>query len=666
MSAVDGLKARFLELSAPDADGVYRDGAGKRRTRTALAMDRLRALWDEACAATSFVVPDRGVGLAATGSLSRGRIGPCSDLDLVLIHDGHVLDEHQITELANLLWYPLWDSGLDLDHAVRSRAQCEAVTDHDLPAATGWLEVRPVAGDAELIEDTASSILELWRRAARRRLPELLDSAQARLLESGRLPYLNQPNVKEAHGGLRDTVLVSALAASWLADRPHGGYDDAVERLLDVRDCIHLAAGRDTNLLLTAYQPAVAAMLGLADPTLPEGEPVIFHHAVSAEKEAVWIADRIDELVQQGVPYRDIAILYRAHYVTRTLEEVFLKRELPYTIYSGAQFFDRREIKDALSYLRMVAYKDDLSFQRIANVPKRNLGEKRMRFLKNYAEQNGCLLYEALLHNMEDTLFNTAPVKKFIRLIEAFSADYAGKPVSEVLSALLNQSGYEEMLRTEGSQERLDNLAELKQSVYEYEVSCGEECTLEDYLSHVALFSNSDTAERRNAVKLMTVHTAKGLEFPYVFLCALCEGVFPSTKTKTMPAMEEERRLAFVAMTRAEKALYLSDNEGRNVDGSSRVPSRFIFDIDRPLLQYTAELRESLVKEAKDHIRFTERQLSAAAQGPSFSVGDRVAHAIFGKGTIREIDPDAAVYKIQFDEIATPRTISFRVPVRRV
>ena len=272
MSAVDGLKARFLELSAPDADGVYRDGAGKRRARTALAMDRLRALWDEACAATSFVVPDRGVGLAATGSLSRGQIGPCSDLDLVLIHDGHVLDEHQITELANLLWYPLWDSGLDLDHAVRSRAQCEAVTDHDLPAATGWLEVRPVAGDAELIEDTASSILERWRRAARRRLPELLDSAQARLLESGRLPYLNQPNVKEAHGGLRDTVLVSALAASWLADRPHGGYDDAVERLLDVRDCIHLAAGRDTNLLLTAYQPAVAAMLGLADPTLPEGE----------------------------------------------------------------------------------------------------------------------------------------------------------------------------------------------------------------------------------------------------------------------------------------------------------------------------------------------------------------------------------------------------------
>ena len=171
MSAVDGLKTRLLALSAPDGDGVYRDGADKRHARTVLAVDCLRGLWDEACGATSFVVPDRGVGLAATGSLSRGQIGPCSDLDLVLIHDGHTLDSRQIAELADLLWYPLWDSGLDLDHAVRSRTQCEAVTDHDLPAAVGWLEVRPIAGDTELIEDTASSILERWRKAARRRLP---------------------------------------------------------------------------------------------------------------------------------------------------------------------------------------------------------------------------------------------------------------------------------------------------------------------------------------------------------------------------------------------------------------------------------------------------------------------------------------------------------------
>lgn len=273
MSSVDGLKDRFAALSQPDANGVLRDGAGKRRARTELAMEALRGLWGEACEAVSasFDVPSSGVGLAAVGSLARGQIGPCSDLDLVLITDGHALSDEQIGELANKLWYPLWDSGLDLDHAVRTRAQCEAVTDHDLPAAMGWLDVRPIAGDKALIEATADSILERWRKAARKRLPELLGSAQSRLEEFGQLPYLNQPDIKETRGGLRDAVLVSALAASWLADRPHGAYDDAVERLLDVRDCIHLVARKDTNLLLTPYQDKVAAMLGLADPTLPLG-----------------------------------------------------------------------------------------------------------------------------------------------------------------------------------------------------------------------------------------------------------------------------------------------------------------------------------------------------------------------------------------------------------
>ena len=401
-------------------------------------------------------------------------------------------------------------------------------------------------------------------------------------------------------------------------------------------------------------------------PTLPDGQPVWYHHADAAAHEAAWIAGQIALLQAQGVPLRDIAVLYRAHYVTRTLEEVFRKRELPYTIYSGAQFFDRKEIKDALSYLRMIAYQDDLSFARIANVPRRNLGEKRMHFLKEYAGQNDCTLYEALQRNLEHELFRSSKALQFVRLIGDFSADYAGKPVSEVLSALLNQSGYEEMLRTEGSQERLDNLAELKQSVYEYENACGEECTLEDYLSHVALFSNSDAAARQEAVKLMTVHTAKGLEFPYVFLCGLCEGIFPSTKVKTLPAMEEERRLAFVAMTRAQKGLYLSDNAGRNVDGSSRVPSRFVLDIDRPLLQFTDALPDSLLREARDHIRFTEKQMQILADGPAFAAGDRVEHAVFGDGTVLAVDTDSAVYQIQFDDLPTPRRISFKVALRRM
>ena len=151
----------------------------------------------------------------------------------------------------------------------------------------------------------------------------------------------------------------------------------------------------------------------------------------------------------------------------------------------------------------------------------------------------------------------------------SYTFDYYRLPVSELLAAVLNESGYEAMLRTEGSQMRLDNLAELKQSVYAYETTCGEECTLEHYLAHVTLFTNADLDDPRDQVRLMTVHSAKGLEFPHVFLCAMNEGIFPSKKTRTLPGMEEERRLCFVAMTRAQKALYLSEAEGRNLDGSA-------------------------------------------------------------------------------------------------
>ncbi len=270
-SAVSDLKTRMLELSAPDAHGVLRDGATKRAARTALAMDALAQLWNEAAQAVPFDVPSRGVALAAVGSLARGQIGPASDLDLVLISDGHTLGHEQLAELANKLWYPIWDAGIDLDYSVRTVAECEAVTDHDLPAAMGWLDVRAVAGDGELVMRTSTAILERWRKAARKRLPELLDSAHVRLKRFGQMPYVNQPDIKESRGGLRDTVLLGALAASWLADRPHGRYDASVERLLDVRDCIHMAAGKDTNLLLAPYQAPVAAMLGLADPTLPSG-----------------------------------------------------------------------------------------------------------------------------------------------------------------------------------------------------------------------------------------------------------------------------------------------------------------------------------------------------------------------------------------------------------
>ncbi|MEO2385038.1 nucleotidyltransferase domain-containing protein, partial [Bifidobacterium longum] len=150
-SAVDGLKQRFMDMSQPDDDGVYRNGATKRKARTELAMQCLTELWNAACKDVSFPVPDSGIGFAAVGSLARGQLGPSSDLDLVIIYEPRTLNDQQLNELANKLWYPLWDSGLDLDHSIRTRAQCEEVTDHDLPAAMGWLDVKPIAGDTALI-----------------------------------------------------------------------------------------------------------------------------------------------------------------------------------------------------------------------------------------------------------------------------------------------------------------------------------------------------------------------------------------------------------------------------------------------------------------------------------------------------------------------------------
>ena len=401
-------------------------------------------------------------------------------------------------------------------------------------------------------------------------------------------------------------------------------------------------------------------------PMLPDGGPVVCHFADRQDAEAKWISEEIKRLHEAGMPYSEITLLYRAHYVTRAIEQVFLQEKIPYTIYSGVQFYDRMEIKDALCYLRMIVYRDDLSFRRIVNAPKRNMGKRRMEFLQDYAEQHSCTLYQALQATLEDPVFKGTKAGPFVALVERFAGGQAGRPVSEVLADILNESGYEKMLRTEGSQERLDNLAELKQSVYEYETTCGEECTLEHYLSHVALFTNTDSLDSKGKVKLMTVHAAKGLEFPCVFLCGMNEGIFPSRKVRTQEAMEEERRLAFVAATRAEKLLYLTRAESRNFDGSPQYPSRFILDIDRQLIRFTKEPREGLIKEAGDYIELSRKYMPASERDVVFPVGQRVRHAVFGTGTVTDVDRDRGAHVIQFDSMDTPRRISFRVKMERI
>ena len=400
------------------------------------------------------------------------------------------------------------------------------------------------------------------------------------------------------------------------------------------------------------------------EPLRTDGGPTVWHHAASSADEAAWIAEGIAALHEAGVRYRDIAVLYRAHYASRPVEEALVKAEIPYALTSGVPFFGRKEVKDALSYLRLIAYQDDLSFARVANTPKRNLGQRRMAFLQEVAQREECTLFQALQRTVDDDIFKGTKARALLKLVDDFQGAYEGKPVSEVLAALMTASGYERVLRTEGSQERLDNLAELKQAIYEFETTCGEEVTLEHYLSHVALLTNADAvSDGRDQVRLMTIHAAKGLEFPHVFLCSLSEGVLPSKKTQTPAAMEEERRLAFVAMTRARDGLYLSEAEGFSHQGASRYPSRFLLDIDPAALQFSNRPTDEHLQQARASIAATDQWIAALAQEARFAVGARVRHKTFGPGTVEAIDLTKRAYLVRFDAMDTPRALSFRAPL---
>ena len=394
------------------------------------------------------------------------------------------------------------------------------------------------------------------------------------------------------------------------------------------------------------------------------GEPVVCKFAKTPQDEAAWIAQRILTLREGGIPLKDMAILYRAHYITRNLEDALIAAQVPYDIYSGTPFFERAEIKDALSYLRMIVYKDDLSFERIVNKPKRNMGRRRIAFLREKAEQEGITLYDALLKYREDEIFKSTSAGKFIRLVEYYGSSHEGRDISDLLSEILDRSGYEAMLRTEGGQARLDNLAELKQTVYDYVISAGEECTIQSFLTQLALLNNTDLDNSAaDKVKLMTVHAAKGLEFPCVFLCELNEGVFPSGKVDTAQGMEEERRLAFVAVTRAKDRLFLSMAGGRAFDGSPRYPSRFILDVDPELLQFETPPKDDLIADTKEYILRRSTYADPKTLPDLFEAGQRVTHKILGEGTVTDVNTSKGTYTIQFDAFGTPRTIAFGAKV---
>lgn len=297
------------------------------------------------------------------------------------------------------------------------------------------------------------------------------------------------------------------------------------------------------------------------------------------------MAGEIAALREKGMRLSDIAVIYRGNYMSRAIEEALVRKKIPYEIYSGTAFYQRREIKDALSYLRLLVFGDDVSFLRVVNVPRAASAKRgrtcsgRSRKAKTYPGL--CALRELAEH----PLFKGTKARELLALLDEAKDFSRENDLADTLDFLLQRSGYEGYLRLCGNQDRLDNLNELKASVREAVDSAGEEVSAEDYLNGISLITSADAEDKKECVKLMTVHTAKGLEFPAVFVCCLNEGLFPSRKIRTREEMEEERRVAYVALTRAESLLYLSDAEGFDANcGGNLYTSRFLFDIDKELL----------------------------------------------------------------------------------
>ena len=308
------------------------------------------------------------------------------------------------------------------------------------------------------------------------------------------------------------------------------------------------------------------------------GQAVEYYHGKNDKEEIKYITQKIVTHIENGGKYSDFAVLYRSNYISRFVEQGFLTANIPYVVYGGIGFYERAEIKDVLSYMRLVNNPDDdLSFLRVINVPRRKIGKMKLDLLKNYAESNKTSLYKALTACFLQDSFKGSRAGEFIAAIEGLRALADTLSVSELLSRIMTDTGYELYIRESGDIERLDNVSELLRGIVTQEAEFGEHLSLATFLQTVTLLRDSDAPDKSDCVKIMTLHTSKGLEFDNVFLVGLTEGFFPSARSleeRKTEALEEERRLCFVGITRARKNLYLTESEGFGVKGYSKVPDR--------------------------------------------------------------------------------------------
>lgn len=390
------------------------------------------------------------------------------------------------------------------------------------------------------------------------------------------------------------------------------------------------------------------------------GVDVVHFHAKNDYEEGLFVANEIQKLVKEKkLKYADFAILYRANHISRTIEQSLIKEGIPYSIWGGIRFFERKEIKDILSYLRLIVFGDDLSFLRIINTPSRKLGKVFIDGLKLISQQKNITLFETI----ESNSLNRQCAVEFANLINEFRKRKDEILVSDLVKEILEKTGLSQMYRADGDEERLDNIKELQNSIIALEKDDVEKLSLENYLQEIALYTDMDVDDgKRERVKLMTIHTSKGLEFPCVFLCGFTDGVLPSymsIKERRERAIEEERRLTYVAITRAEKAFYMTESEGYNFQtGMNKYPSRFLFEIKDNLYVRQGILPQEIIDEARKQIEFENGMLNLPTI-PVLEVGEIVSIDVWGEGKVIEKDDEKKVYLIEFEKINGVRPIRY-------
>ena len=375
--------------------------------------------------------------------------------------------------------------------------------------------------------------------------------------------------------------------------------------------------------------------------TIGDGVKTQYITCENGKMEALTIIDEIKKLYNQGYDYKDIGILYRTNGQSRLLEEVFLKENIPYNVVGAYYFYQRKEIKDLLSYLKLINNQnDDIALRRVINEPKRGIGEKAIENLSNEATRLGSSMFDAISKGRE---------LAFKELILDMIKAQDNLSLTEFIDYVIDKSGMKESLTSEKSLEndlRLDNLEEFKSVTASFEERTGS-VNLSDFLEEISLVADiSEHKEEKDAVTLMTIHSAKGLEFDCVFLCGMEEGIFPHQNSFESDAeIEEERRLCYVGITRARKVLYLTNAHSRILYGREQVnpPSRFIKEIDKDLLDVKVKsmgLEHLRSKNVGKIPTFSSKSSFYNNDGESleFKVGDHLMHSLYGRGTIVAMD----------------------------